>query len=437
MELPVEKNRTELFATAYSKLNDPDSNAREVKESEKTVQGKAFLIKEYQIPWGEPYRQYQDYWWEKDSCLFLFSLNSGLGNSQEFQASAAQVLESFSVQSEFLLPTTQAPSSFELKDVSFKYPPGWEVKTKFSGPEAHDPELDARLLCRTFTQNPYRSLEVLQKDLPNGVGLEEVFQATYKRFEEPGVLVTEVSETTLSAGGQTALVKFYNRPRGEPWWRVEDVWLKVNGKILILSFTTYPEQFSQFQPEFEQVLSSLRLTPKPTETPNTPTALSTTSPSALETPSALEGSLLTARQAFALAEPKAKAYSTGVKFMVAFSGIRQTGEAILEEGTSLAWEFWFLVPGEKLIISVRQEAAIEVKNEAYQGSFYVPMPEGWIDSPLAIKRACEEFAKNHPDASEFPIADMGLLYQTVPIPGKGIWPRSPYICRDRSGILTP
>ena len=78
-----------------------------------------------------------------------------------------------------------------------------------------------------------------------------------------------------------------------------------------------------------------------------------------------------------------------------------------------------------------------MKNEAYQGSFYVPMPEGWIDSPLAIKRACEEFAKNHPDASEFPIADMGLLYQTVPIPGKGIWPWSPYICRDRSGILTP
>jgi len=147
--------------------------------------------------------------------------------------------------------------------------------------------------------------------------------------------------------------------------------------------------------------------------------LSTTSPSASETPSALEGSLLTARQAFALAEPKAKAYSTEVKFMVAFSGIRQTGEAILEDGTSLAWEFWFLVPGEKLIISVRQGTTIEVKNEAYQGSFYVPMPEGWIDSPLAIKRAREEFAKNHPDASEFPIADMGLLYQTVPILGKG------------------
>jgi len=398
MELPADRNRIELFATAYSKLNDPDSNAREVKESEKTVQGKVFLTKEYQIPWGEPYRQYQDYWWEKDSGLFLFSLYSGLGNSQEFQASAAQVLESFSVQSGFLLPTTQAPSSFELQDVSFKYPPGWEVKTKFSGPEAHDPELDARRLCRTFTQNPYRSLEVLQKDLPEGASMETIFQATYNRFEEPGVQVRDVSEGTLSVGGQTALVKFYNRPSGEPWWRVEDVWLKVNGKILILSFTTYPEQFSQFQPEFEQVLSSLRLTPKPTETPNTPTALSTTSPSASETPSALEGPLLTVRQAFALAEPKAKAYSKEVKFVAAFSGIRQTGEAILEDGRSLAWEFWFLVPGEKLIISVQKGRVTEVKNEAYQGSFYMPMPEGWIDSPLAIKRAREEFAKNHPDA---------------------------------------
>ena len=108
--------------------------------------------------------------------------------------------------------------------------------------------------------------------------MEQVFHETYLYMEEPTIPVRDVSDGTISVAGQMALVKWYTRPSGEPWWRVQDVWLQAGSKILILQWSTYPDQFLQAQTEFDQILSTVRLTPSSTETPIlSPTATPTSS----------------------------------------------------------------------------------------------------------------------------------------------------------------
>ncbi|MDI6869456.1 MAG: hypothetical protein QMD88_07745 [Coprothermobacterota bacterium] len=433
MDVPPDTKGKDVFASAYDDLQTSPWLASIVKEGEENLGGKNFLIKEFQVPsWTKPV-QFKHYWWEFGGKLFLFALVADLDEFQAFQTAALPVLETFSAQPDKIVPSTQPSQLIELEDLTLEFPQFWEVWKESQ--EKINPELNARILCTAYVKEPFRAMEILERDfsgLLRQLKMKDIFRLTYSGFNDPEALVKDVSEGKLSVAGVEALVKLYTHPHGEPWMRVEDVWLEVNGKILIISYTTYPEQFSSFEGEFKQILSSIRLKLKPTEIPTEiPTGIPpspetiTPSSTATETPSLLKEELLTARQAFSLVEPKVKAYNPQASLCGIFSGTFQAGEPVFEDGTSLAWEFWFIAPGEKIIISVKNGEVGEISQENYKGSALVPLPKNWMDSPMAIEKALNEFVRIHPEISDFKIADHGLLYEPFPVSGKG---KVPAVC---------
>jgi hypothetical protein len=278
LPVPAESSFQELFLQAYSRMEGPDPRAREAKTSETTIGTKGFLVKEYQVPWGETYRQYQDFWWQKEDRMYIFSLHAELGHFAGMPEELKIVLQSFEVILEPTPTSTATIGRYTRQDLSFEYPVGWEISTRI-GPT--QPELQAKTVCSLHSSvGPYRSLLLWQRDLPPGTTIEQVFHETYLYMEEPTIPVRDVSDGTLAVAGQAALVKWYTRPSGEPWWRVQDIWLKAGSKIMILQWSTDPDQFLQSQAEFDQILSTVCLTPSPPETP----ALSATATRTSSTP---------------------------------------------------------------------------------------------------------------------------------------------------------
>lgn len=265
LPIPAESSFQELFLQGYSRLEGADPPAREAKTSETMIGTKGLLVKEYQVPHGETYRQYQDIWWQKEERLYIFSLYATLGSFAGMPEELKIVLQSFDVVFQPTPTSTATIGRYTREDLAFQYPIGWEISTKIGSIQG---ELQAKTVCALHsTVGPYRSLLLWQRDFPQGTTMEQVFHDTYLYMEEPTTPVRDVSDGTLSVAGKTALVKWYTRPSGEPWWRVQDIWLKAGSKIMILQWSTYPDQFLQAQAEFDQILSTVRLTPSSAETP--------------------------------------------------------------------------------------------------------------------------------------------------------------------------
>ncbi len=278
LPISAESSFQELFLQGYSRLDGAEPPAREAKTRETMIGTKGLLVKEYQVPWGETYRQYQDLWWQKEDRLYIFSLHAELGGFTGMPEELAIVLQSFDVAFQPTPTSTATIGRYTREDLAFQYPVGWEISTKIGSIQW---ELQAKTVCALHsTVGPYRSLLLWQRDLSQVTTMEQVFHDTYLYMEEPTTPVRDVSDGTLSVAGQMALVKWYTRPSGEPWWRVQDIWLQAGSKILILQWSTYPDQFLQAQAEFDQILSTVRLTPLLTETP----ALSSTATPTSSTP---------------------------------------------------------------------------------------------------------------------------------------------------------
>jgi hypothetical protein len=276
LPIPVESSFKELFLQGYSRLDSADPPAREAKTSETMIGTKGLLVKEYQVPHGETYLQYRDLWWQKEDRLYIFSLHATLGNFDGMPEELKIVLESFDVVFQPIPTSTATIGRYTREDLTFEYPIGWEISTRIGPIQG---ELQAKTMCSLHsTVGPYRSLLLWQRDLPQGTTMEKMFRDTYLYMEDPTALVRDVSDGTLAVAGQTALVKWYTRPSGEPWWRVQDIWLQAGSKIMILQWSTDPDQFLQSKAEFDQILSTVRLTPASTETPVfSPTAAPTSS----------------------------------------------------------------------------------------------------------------------------------------------------------------
>lgn len=56
----------------------------------------------------------------------------------------------------------------------------------------------------------------------------------------------------------------------------------------------------------------------------------------------------------------------------------------------------------------------EISQENYKGSALVPLPKNWMDSPIAIEKALNEFVRIHPEISDFKIADHGFSMSPFP-----------------------
>ena len=132
-----------------------------------------------------------------------------------------------------------------------------------------------------------------------------------------------------------------------------------------------------------------------------------------ETKKISEEKQLSAREAFTIAEAKAKEWSSSAVLVRIISG-----PDIKEDGTSGYWTFKFRIPGdEESLFTVDVEGGVIENTEEKKFGYYdkVPLPEGWLDSKEAYQKSYAEFKKLHTtDFSEYKVSPLGLQCATSP-----------------------
>ncbi len=148
----------------------------------------------------------------------------------------------------------------ETDEIAFDYPGGWQPPSYQGG---HNPEFDADELVAVAdmsTSTPWEryttSVEVMMREIPGGSSLTDVYDQVYAAM--PSVR-GPITEGTLTVDGVTAYERIYEHPRGEPWYRIRDIWLERNGRIYILSCRATPGRFDATQAEFDVIIASFRV----------------------------------------------------------------------------------------------------------------------------------------------------------------------------------
>lgn len=189
-------------------------------------------------------------------------------------------------QGEEILPTqekTQAPSpaaspdapneptaahrapGYQGQGFSLDPPPGWRVH---EGPSATGKNawnyfaLNLNILVEVKGEAYLPELTVTSRDIPPGSSLRAVFDQTYAEIADQ---INQVSDTERVIDGQTALVKQYNRPWGEPWYTFQDAWLEVDGKIYVISCQSKLNPQPEERAGCASVMDSLRFNTRPAE----------------------------------------------------------------------------------------------------------------------------------------------------------------------------
>jgi hypothetical protein len=122
---------------------------------------------------------------------------------------------------------------------------------------------------------------------------------------------------------------------------------------------------------------------------------------------------LTAKEAFTIAEAKAKGWSSNAKLVRIISG-----PDIKEDGTSGYWTFKFRIPGDEeslFNVDIRGEAIENTEAKKFKYYDKVPLPEGWLDSKEAYQKSYDEFKKLRPsDFQDYKVSLLGLQCATSP-----------------------
>ncbi|OGP57299.1 MAG: hypothetical protein A2V67_01235 [Deltaproteobacteria bacterium RBG_13_61_14] len=106
---------------------------------------------------------------------------------------------------------------------------------------------------------------------------------------------------------------------------------------------------------------------------------------------------LSARGAFALADPKARAWNAGALLV----GI-MSGRDISPSGASSYWEFRFTDPeASRKYVVVVEQGKVKDAEEALQVGKPAPLPADWIDSAEAYQKSAAEFVSRHSDHAAF------------------------------------
>jgi hypothetical protein len=104
-----------------------------------------------------------------------------------------------------------------------------------------------------------RSARIGKKDLPPGSNLKQIYDQTYRTSMMQEYFVSHLrSERNITVNGLAALEKIYQRPHGEPWYSMRDVWVAQGTQIYVLSCWTTPNDLDSAQPEFDLIVNSFR-----------------------------------------------------------------------------------------------------------------------------------------------------------------------------------
>jgi hypothetical protein len=156
---------------------------------------------------------------------------------------------------------------FANERISFNYPLHWRPVSAFwpAYKSNYDREFDAMELAAVADP---RSLTLLEKyttwvaieakpRIPRE-GEQTLQQELDRRYGKYRVLSTR----TLKVDGVTAYEKIYQRPHGEAWQQLRDIWLQHGNTLYVISCRALPERFAAAQADFNRIIGSFHVKPR-------------------------------------------------------------------------------------------------------------------------------------------------------------------------------
>jgi hypothetical protein len=179
-----------------------------------------------------------------------------------FALAACETLEVSTTLGDTVTTTGPTARHWEEGGISLDWPEGWRAAS-LEG-EMHWPLgrlIDCTLLCGLEQGETYPKVELVRRDLGAGETLQTAFDRAYVALAaEWGDSLREVSGWTITVNGSPALVKSYEIPHGEPYYKCQDVWVEWEGSLYVLAgrggVWTFDEEVL---PDFEAMTQSLRM----------------------------------------------------------------------------------------------------------------------------------------------------------------------------------
>ena len=129
----------------------------------------------------------------------------------------------------------------------------------------HNPEYETDEILNTGDGKPgsksgysYR-IAVMQRPYSPEMDMEQVYKNAYKVVRDNYPEKEFIREDTTLAG-KDAVQFTLQRPSGEPWWRLRDIWVVHNQSIYIFSYWAYPSHFEDGLHYFDETMATVKFT---------------------------------------------------------------------------------------------------------------------------------------------------------------------------------
>jgi hypothetical protein len=145
------------------------------------------------------------------------------------------------------------PSSWKTVDELFNRPPSKRINKEFGA--------DILLTVTNAIPDLYGSkytawCDLMQKPLVPGETRDDMVSSSYSVLKN--YTQVDASQEELTLQGVEALEKIYRRPRGEPWYKVRDIWFFLPGKTIVLSCYSHPDDYPANLAIFQKILESIQ-----------------------------------------------------------------------------------------------------------------------------------------------------------------------------------
>ena len=154
-----------------------------------------------------------------------------------------------------------AAGYWEEEGISLTWPAGWSsasLEETMRWPLGR--LLDSTLLFGLEQGDFNPRVELVRLELPAGETLQSAFDEAYDTLAaEWGDSFRDVADGTTVVSGLPALVKSYELPHGEPYYKHQDVWVEFEGSLFVLAGRDGVWTFDEkVLPDFEAITQSLQ-----------------------------------------------------------------------------------------------------------------------------------------------------------------------------------
>lgn len=156
---------------------------------------------------------------------------------------------------------------FSNSDLTVQYPDNFfrfnEIWPDLGDFIQHNPEYETDEILnigdgKLGSKGGYRyRIAVMQRPYSPDLDMEQVYKDAYSsvQLNYPDKEFTR-EDTTLA--GKYAVQFTLERPSGEPWWRVRDIWIVHNQSIYIFTYWAYPSRFEDGLHYFEETIATIQ-----------------------------------------------------------------------------------------------------------------------------------------------------------------------------------